>query len=124
MVAVFAVLTCLLAFLHPINLQRIATVLNLLTLKWLRLTCNISIEIDGLENIPARPAVYLSNHQSTCETFCLQRELRPVSTVLKKSLLFIPFFGWALFLLHPIAIDRGSPRFRYEASPQSGRRVP
>jgi 1-acyl-sn-glycerol-3-phosphate acyltransferase len=30
--------------------------------------------------------------------------------VLKKSLLRIPFFGWGLALMHPIAIDRSKPR--------------
>ena len=30
----------------------------------------------------------------------------PVSTVLKRELLYIPFFGWALAMLNPIAIDR------------------
>jgi 1-acyl-sn-glycerol-3-phosphate acyltransferase len=32
-----------------------------------------------------------------------------VSTILKKELLRIPFFGWGLASLRPIAIDRSSP---------------
>ena len=106
----FAVLTCLVAFLPGAKLQSISTLGNLMILKWLRLICGISIEIEGLNNIPTCPTVFLSNHQSTFETFCLQRLLRPVATVLKKSLFFIPFFGWTLYLQHPIAIDRGSPK--------------
>ena len=33
----------------------------------------------------------------------------PSTTVLKRELLSIPFFGWALRLLNPIAINRGEP---------------
>ena len=68
------------------------------------------MEIIGLENIPSTPFVALSNHQSSWETYFLQRTLRPVSTILKKELLKIPLFGWGLAMTKPIAIDRASPR--------------
>jgi 1-acyl-sn-glycerol-3-phosphate acyltransferase len=109
-IGVFTLVTCLLAFLPAPRLQAIAARGNQAILLWLELTCNIVVEFEGLENVPSEPTVFLSNHQSTFETFCLQRELRPVSTVVKKSLLFIPFFGWTLHLIHPIAIDRASPK--------------
>jgi len=34
----------------------------------------------------------------------------PQATLVKRELLWIPFFGWAFALLKPIAIDRGNPR--------------
>lgn len=40
----------------------------------------------------------------------LQIDLPPVRWVLKKELLKIPFFGWGLALMEPIAIDRSSGR--------------
>jgi 1-acyl-sn-glycerol-3-phosphate acyltransferase len=39
----------------------------------------------------------------------LQFYFGPVSTILKKELLRIPFFGWGLATLRPIAIDRRNP---------------
>lgn len=51
----------------------------------------------------------MSKHQSTWETMFLQYYFGPVSTILKKELFRIPFFGWGLASLRPIAINRSSP---------------
>ncbi len=83
---------------------------NRFTLWWLKVCCNIHIEVRGAENIPTSPVVYLSNHQSALETYFLQLYFRPVATILKRELLHIPGFGWGLRLMKPIAIDRASPR--------------
>lgn len=74
---------------------------------WLKVTCNVRHEIHGMENIPNKPCIVVSKHASTWETLALQTIFIPQVTVLKKELLQIPFFGWALRLLEPIAIDRG-----------------
>lgn len=81
-----------------------------LVIWWLRITCGISYEIIGEENIPDKPVIALSNHQSTWETIFLYQLLTPVCPILKKELLSIPFWGWALRLQKPIAIDRSKPR--------------
>ena len=73
---------------------------------WLKLTCKLNYEILGLENIPNHNVIILSKHQSAWETFVLQILFPLQATVLKKELLRIPFYGWALALLEPIAIDR------------------
>lgn len=73
---------------------------------WLKVTCGISHRVRGIDNLPSVPCVIVSNHQSTWETFFLQRHFSPQSTVLKRELLFIPFFGWVIRLLSPIVIDR------------------
>lgn len=71
----------------------------------------INFRVTGLENIPREePYVVLCKHQSTWETVFTQVYFKPTSTILKKSLLRIPFFGWGLALLRPIAIDRENPR--------------
>jgi len=62
----------------------------------------------GRENLPDRPAVILSKHQSTWETLAFQVIFPPQVLVLKRELLWIPFFGWGLALASPIAIDRAS----------------
>ncbi|WP_164248048.1 lysophospholipid acyltransferase family protein, partial [Stenotrophomonas maltophilia] len=67
---------------------------------WLtRVVAGIRYEVRGLENIPEKPCVILSKHQSTWETFFLSGFFEPLSQVLKRELLYVPFFGWALALL-------------------------
>ncbi len=72
----------------------------------LKLCCGLSYEVQGLENLPSGAAVILSKHQSAWETLALRQFISPQTAVLKKSLLQIPFGGWALATLKPIAIDR------------------
>lgn len=76
-----------------------------------RILCGITHEIEGLENLPENtPAVVLSKHQSAWETLALRKFLPTQSILLKESLLWIPFGGWALATLRPIAINRDKPR--------------
>jgi len=77
---------------------------------WLRITCRLGYRVEGSERLPGGPAVALCKHQSTWETLALQRILPPQAWVLKRQLTWIPFFGWALAMLEPIAIDRGAGR--------------
>jgi len=83
---------------------------NFATLRWLALTCGVRYVVRGAEHLPPGPCVILSKHQSQWETYYLQVMKRPVATVLKKELLNVPFFGWGLRLLEPIAIDRNNPK--------------
>jgi len=62
--------------------------------------------VEGREHLPSRPAVILSKHQSAWETMAFQMIFPPQVHVLKRELLWIPFFGWGLALMSPIAIDR------------------
>jgi len=89
---------------------RVIRLWSVVMLAWLRLTCNLSYRVIGAENIPAQPAVVLSKHQSAWETLALQSIFPPQVWVMKRELLRLPFFGWALALSSPIAIDRGTSR--------------
>lgn len=73
---------------------------------WLRICCRIDFEIHGMENLPQNPAVVVSNHQSAWETIIFQKIFPAQSYLLKRELLWIPFFGWGLAANEPIAIDR------------------
>lgn len=73
---------------------------------WVKIICGIDYHVQGKEHLPKHNAIILCNHQSAWETLFLQVLLPAQSWVLKKELLAIPFFGWALRLLEPIAIDR------------------
>ena len=77
---------------------------------YLHLTCGIKVNVIGQENLPSSPCVIVSNHQGQWETFSMQYLFHPVCTLLKKELLYIPLWGWAMKMLHPIAINRGKPK--------------
>lgn len=78
---------------------------------WLtRTVVGIRYEVIGREHIPDQPGVVLANHQSTWETFFLQQVFSPQTQLIKKELLYVPFFGWAFALARPIAIDRSNAR--------------
>lgn len=68
----------------------------------------LGYQVVGRENIPSTPAVILSKHQSAWETVSLQEIFPPLVFVLKKSLLMIPFLGWAFAAVKMISIDRSA----------------
>jgi 1-acyl-sn-glycerol-3-phosphate acyltransferase len=73
---------------------------------WLKVTCGLTHNIKGLENLPNKPCVIACAHSSTWETITTQTFLPPLAWVLKKELLRIPVFGHGLRATGPIAIDR------------------
>ncbi len=81
----------------------------------------IRYRVEGLEHLPERPAVVLAKHQSAWETIAFQLIFPPLSFVLKRELLRIPFFGWGLALTSPIAIDRNAGRDALRQIEEQGR---
>lgn len=78
---------------------------------WLAKTCHLTYQVRGLENLPRhQAAVVLSKHQSAWETIAFQEFLPFQTWVLKRELLWIPLFGWALATLDPVSIDRKNIR--------------
>ena len=77
---------------------------------FLHLSCGIKVEVIGKENLPTEPCVIVSNHQGQWETYSMQYLFHPMCTLLKKELLYIPLWGWAMKMLNPIAIDRSKPK--------------
>jgi 1-acyl-sn-glycerol-3-phosphate acyltransferase len=72
----------------------------------LRVLCRLDYVVEGREHLPARASVVLLKHASAWETLA-QLKIFPTQTwVLKRELMWIPVFGWVLWLLKPIAIDR------------------
>lgn len=74
-----------------------------------RFIVGIRYEVHNADRLPKK-AVLVSNHQSAWETYFLQKVFFPQTQVIKKSILHIPFFGWAFRMLRPIAIDRNDRR--------------
>ena len=93
-----------------------------LNIWWLGVTCGLRHRVEGLENIPKQATIVLCKHQSTWETLVLPRYFSPQTWVLKRELLRIPFFGWGLATLRPIAIDRAAGRDALEQVLEQGRR--
>ena len=75
---------------------------------WLEITCGVSYEVEGHENVPDEAAIIMCKHQSAWETLALQQFFPPQVWILKRELLWIPIYGWGLAAMNPIAIDRAS----------------
>ena len=69
--------------------------------------CEVDFEVYGQEYIPKKRALIASKHQSTWETINFLHILdQPPVMILKKELLFIPFFGQYALKFGNIAINR------------------
>lgn len=79
---------------------------------WLqKVICGLGVEIEGLEHLENGPCIVMAKHQSTWETIALRGLLPPrQSWVLKRELMWVPVFGWAMAVMHPIPIDRSAGR--------------
>jgi 1-acyl-sn-glycerol-3-phosphate acyltransferase len=86
-----------------------------------RTLLGIRWRVEGGENLPRRPSVILAKHQSAWETLAFQLIFPPQVHVLKRELLWIPFFGWGLALMSPIAIDRSRGSSALRAMARLGR---
>jgi 1-acyl-sn-glycerol-3-phosphate acyltransferase len=69
--------------------------------------CGLTFTVEGRERIPPGNHIVMSNHTSAWETVAQFLIFPPQVWVLKRELLWIPFVGWGLKLLRPIAINRG-----------------
>ncbi len=77
--------------------------------KWLYLCCGIKVVYTYETNLPAtQNYVIMANHESSWEAFSLTAIRRPSVTILKRELLRIPLFGWALTLIKPISLNRAN----------------
>ncbi len=95
---------------HPLTRYRIISGWALIMLWLLRVLCGIRMEVRGAGNIPREPCIVLCKHQSAWETIALQKVFPPQVWVLKRELLWLPFFGWGLAMTSPIAIKRSERR--------------
>lgn len=89
---------------------------------WLaRHVLGIEYEVIGRENIPREPCIILSKHQSAWETLAFPGIFPPHVFVLKRELLWLPFFGWGLALFSPIAINRADRKRAMRRTIELGR---
>ena len=118
---VFAVLSMLTFPFETRTRYRIITAWSHLIIAAARVICGVNYRLTGKENLPSEPCIVLSKHQSAWETLAYQVLLPPQVWVLKRELLRVPFFGWGLSMMHPIAIDRGSATRALKQTLEQGR---
>jgi 1-acyl-sn-glycerol-3-phosphate acyltransferase len=74
----------------------------------LRVCCGTRVEWRGLEKMPPGSCIVASKHQSLWETFALFAALNDPIYILKRELMWIPFFGWYTWKADMIPVDRGA----------------
>lgn len=67
---------------------------------------DLKVEIQGVKNQLSPPVIYASKHQSALETMLFHYVLNDPAVVLKRELMWIPFFGWYFKKLGMIPIAR------------------
>lgn len=87
--------------------ERIARIWSKGALLLLKYICNITYHIEGLKDREQSGIIYASKHQSAWETFAFWTLVARPVFILKRELVWIPFFGWFLLRSGSIAIDRG-----------------
>lgn len=105
----------------PFNARfRYLTLWNRFIILSANILLDLRVNVTGANNIPKKACVIMCKHQSEWETIYLQSIISPLCTILKIELFSIPFFGWALKQLEPIAIDRSAPREALRQVQQQG----
>lgn len=102
-ISVVSILVCLIRPFHRNNVCHTAFFLGKVA-KILGVTIEIRVP-DEIKN--AGPFVYIANHQNSYDIFTISGAVLPGTvSVGKKSLKWIPFFGWMYWLTGNILIDR------------------
>ena len=88
----------------------------------LRCCCGIKLHIEGQEHISPTSCIIMSNHQSALETQIYMHfsPQRPVCTLMKQEILWIPVVGWMLRMTRNIAINRANRRQAMQELMQQG----
>lgn len=81
----------------------------------LRLLVGIKVEVRGPERLPPGPCLVASKHQGMLDTLVAVKLAEDPCIVLKKSLMWVPIFGWYCWKVRMIPIDRagGSQTIRH-----------
>ncbi len=72
----------------------------------LRVICGTKVDFRGVSKIYPGPMLVAAKHQSSWETFALLLILPDPAYIMKRELMWIPFFGWYAWKAGMIAVDR------------------
>jgi 1-acyl-sn-glycerol-3-phosphate acyltransferase len=90
------------------NLYKSAIFYSFIFISLAKNICGLNYSLRGNELLPKEPYVVLANHQSFWENVFMQLVIPVHSWVVKRELYSIPFFGWGLKIMDPIAVDRSN----------------
>lgn len=77
--------------------------------RWTLFCANVQVDIEGEENIPDGPAVYMSNHASNFDVLAILGFLKvQFRWTVKRELFKIPVFGFAMKKCAYIMVDRAN----------------
>lgn len=68
--------------------------------------CGLRYRVEGLEKLPAKPAILACKHQSAFETVVMSAIVPDLCIIYKKELDSIPLFGWFLRQSRMVSVDR------------------
>ena len=68
--------------------------------------CDVQVEVRGREHIPQGPALVAPKHQCMLDVFAQFSVLPASAFVMKKELMWIPWFGWYAQRVGSIVVDR------------------
>jgi 1-acyl-sn-glycerol-3-phosphate acyltransferase len=122
-VAFSCIIGIIVGILRPFDSRNTKISANLIALG--RYILGVEIELRNQEILePARPCVFISNHQDNLDIFpggfTLPKE---TVTIGKKSILYIPFFGLYFWLSGNILIDRKNKKKAYEAMDEAAKAI-
>ena len=71
--------------------------------------CGLDVTTEGSEHIPDEPSIALIKHTTAMETYWQIAAFPAQAWVLKRELVWIPFFGWGVgLIMKPITINRSA----------------
>ncbi len=123
-ITIFYSFICILARPLPFRYRyHLVTIYTQVIIGLLKIICHVNYTIEGMKNIPKnRNGIIFSKHQSLWETFFLQGFFSQSAIILKRELLWIPFFGWGLATIDPISINRSAKKSAMNQLIQEGKK--
>jgi len=93
---------------------------------WATVICGVRLEIVRNPDVdPSRSYIIMSNHQSLFDIPALMLGLGlQFRWIIKKSFVYVPFFGWALWFARHVFIDRSNPKRSLRAMDAAARGLP
>ena len=85
---------------------KVSSIWAKITLYMLKKICNIKIDIKGVENYSTKKVIFAVRHESALETILFLAYFPNIKYVLKKELIYIPFYGLFVWRCGHIIIDR------------------
>ncbi len=109
----------ILIFLLTVAFDRKRTILHYYTCTWAYIVVSVNpfwkIRIEGRKKIVAHiPYIMVANHASGADILVLYRLFRPFKWVAKRSLFFMPFMGWNMWLNGYIPIVRSKGKSKLQ----------